>query len=121
MQHKVDMLFKLIEDHHQQQQIKIVEKKQSLINVSDDESGESDEEYDSESEIELSVHDEHAPLIHITEVEDFSSKSLKELKKLCSERGYKRFSNLKKEELVKMLDSNIKPDLLLEKTEEISE
>ena len=119
MEHKVDMVFKLIEDHHQQQQIKIVEKNQSLINVSDDESDESDEEYDSDSEKALSIHqelDEHASLIHITEVEDFSTKSLKELKKLCSERGYKRFSNLKKEELIKMLETSP-----LEKTAEKNE
>ena len=62
VEHKVSMLFKLIEDHHQQQQVQFMERMQpprpppnNLINVSD---GEADESESDESEYETEDDDE---------------------------------------------------------------
>lgn len=138
VEHKVSMLFKLIEDHHQQQQVQFMEKMappNNLINVSDDES-DSDEstEYETDSDNgKLSIHNENVKTIELNHTfqpqeekeydgddekntfeeqssqikkdvqEDFTIFKIKELKKMCGERGLTKYSHLNKAALVNLL------------------
>lgn len=89
VENKVSMLFKLIEDHHAQQQVQFMEKRQDysampvakneaggeLINVSDDDTDDSDEDSESESgygsdEMKISIQNEQVKKIEISNPED---------------------------------------------------
>ena len=190
VERKVSMLFKLIEDHHQQQQVQFMQRMRppqpnNLINVSDGESGSdsgSDTEYETDSEggklsikegeiktieltqkvTELPFQEQHHPEQHleqhpeqnlqehqfqdnpspksneklqylsdglpqippleelnVTKVPDeapkqiqvdveqnFKEMKIKELKKLCGERGLTKYSHLNKAALVNLLEQS---------------
>ena len=159
VERKVSMLFKLIEDHHQEQQVQFMQRmrpptppQNNLINVSDGESESdgSDTEYETESEpdklsieegkvktIELTQNvpqeqlpfnenaqhnndlDEIPPLeeVNVEKVEpskeikvdvqqNFSDLKIKDLKKLCGERGLTKYSHLNKAALVNLLEQS---------------
>ena len=167
VEHKVSMLFKLIEEHHAQQRVQVSQKmpQQShqqppinfnKIDVSDDET---DSESESESSdggkisiheetenvktIEISTQDqdtssEHSdvetdtPPVNVVKTEetkqetnndgvyqnlmnqiskeeesiDFKKLKMKDLKNLCQKRGLSRYSHLKKNELINLLNSD---------------
>ena len=172
VERKVSMLFKLIEDHHQQQQVQFMQRmkpeppqQNNLINVSDGEesvSG-SDTEYETDSEsgklsiqegdvktIELTQkvqelpfqeqHQEQHPYqssppqeyhddeldqippleelnvtkttneapkeIHVDIQPNFKDLKIKELKKICGERGLTKYSHLNKAALVNLLEQS---------------
>ena len=168
VERKVDMLFKLIEEHHQQQQVQFMQRmrpspppQNNLINVSDGESDSgSDTEYETDSEsgklsiqegevktIELThevpeqhpfnqrptpttpqtnqYHDDELdqipPLeeLNVTKVvsetpkeiqvdvqQNFKDLKIKELKKLCGQRGLTKYSHLNKAALVNLLEQS---------------
>lgn len=169
VERKVSMLFKLIEDHHQQQQVQFMQRmrpeppqQNNLINVSDGESDSgSDTEYETDSEggklsiqegevktIELTqkvsdlpfqeqhpyqssppqeteyhaneldqippleelnvtkVLDEAPKQIQVDVEQNFKEMKIKELKKLCGERGLTKYSHLNKAALVNLLEQS---------------
>tara|TARA_B100001750_G_C15371407_1_gene527497 strand:+ start:159 stop:761 length:603 start_codon:yes stop_codon:yes gene_type:complete len=170
VERKVSMLFKLIEDHHQQQQVQFMQRmrpeppqQNNLINVSDGESDSgSDTEYETDSEggklsiqegevktIELTqkvsdspfqeeqhpyqasppqgteyhnneldqippleelnvtkVIDEAPKQIQVDVEQNFKEMKIKELKKLCGERGLTKYSHLNKAALVNLLEQS---------------
>ena len=176
VERKVSMLFKLIEDHHQQQQVQFMQRmrpeppqQNNLINVSDGEESDSgsDTEYETDSEggklsiqegevktIELTQKvqdlpfqeqhqfqeqhpyqssppqeteyhanelDQIPPLeeLNVTKVineapkeiqvdveQNFKEMKIKELKKLCGERGLTKYSHLNKAALVNLLEQS---------------
>ena len=173
VERKVSMLFKLIEDHHQQQQVQFMQRmrphpppQNNLINVSDGESDSgSDTEYETDSEggklsiqegevktIELTqkvsdlpFQEQHReqhpyqssqpqePQYHVDELDqippleelnvtkatnetpkeiqvdvqqNFKDLKIKELKKLCGERGLTKYSHLNKAALVNLLEES---------------
>ena len=166
VEHKVSMLFKLIEEHHAQQRVQVTPKRPEQFNrrpqpfnkidVSDDET---DSESESESSdggkisiheetenvktIEISTQDqdtssEHSdwetdtPPVNVVKTEetkqetnndgvyqnlmnqiskeeesiDFKKLKMKDLKNLCQKRGLSRYSHLKKNELINLLNSD---------------
>ena len=176
VERKVSMLFKLIEDHHQQQQVQFMQRmrpeppqQNNLINVSDGEESDSgsDTEYETDSEsgklsiqegevktIELTqkvqdlpfqeqhqfqeqhpyqssppqeteyhaneldqippleelnvtkVPDEAPKQIQVDVEQNFKEMKIKELKKLCGERGLTKYSHLNKAALVNLLEQS---------------
>ena len=154
VERKVSMLFKLIEEHHQEQQVQFMQRmrppppQNNLINVSDGESESdgSDTEYETESESDkLSIQDEEIKTIELTEnmeqrpfqenvkhnlneipplekvsiekvepskeikmdvQQNLSDLKIKELKKLCGERGLTKYSHLNKAALVNLLEQS---------------
>ena len=171
VERKVSMLFKLIEDHHQQQQVQFMQRmrpnpppQNNLINVSDGESDSgSDTEYETDSEggklsiqegevktIELTQKvsdlpfqeeqhpyqasptpqepqyhedelDQIPPLeeLNVTKItneapkeiqvdvqQNFKDLKIKELKKLCGQRGLTKYSHLNKAALVNLLEQS---------------
>jgi len=170
VERKVSMLFKLIEDHHQQQQVQFMQRmrpmppqQSNLINVSDGEESDSgsDTEYETDSEggklsiqegevktIELTQKVQELPFqeqhpyqssqpqeteyhaneldqippleeLNVTKVlseapkeiqvdveQNFKEMKIKELKKLCGERGLTKYSHLNKAALVNLLEQS---------------
>ena len=171
VERKVSMLFKLIEDHHQQQQVQFMQRmrpeppqQNNLINVSDGES-DSDTEYETDSESgKLSIQEGEVKTIELTQKvqelpfqeqhpfqgqhpyqpsppqeyhdneldqippleelnvtktvneapkeiqvdvqQNFKDLKIKELKKLCGERGLTKYSHLNKAALVNLLEQS---------------
>ena len=126
MEHKINMLFKLIENHHLENQQKGIEQqKTNLINVSDDEESD-DESTTDESEtsedftvskkieiLESSMNenkDVYSSLIdQITPLEksnEIANLTVKELKRLCGEKKLNIYSGLNKEGLIELLNNN---------------
>tara|TARA_Y100000590_G_scaffold446861_1_gene581227 strand:+ start:300 stop:782 length:483 start_codon:yes stop_codon:yes gene_type:complete len=126
LEHKVNMLFKLIESHHVENQQK-KKTEENLINVSDDESDTDDESetsYESESDfngktkkieiLEQSITDNTAAYSNLIEkisppekkTNDISELTVKELKKLCGDKGLNKYSGLNKDGLIELLNNN---------------
>ena len=167
VERKVSMLFKLIEDHHQQQQVQFMQRmrpeppqQNNLINVSDGESDSgSDTEYETDSESgKLSIQEGEVKTIELTQKvsdlpfqeqhpyqssppqeyhnneldqippleelnvtkttneapkeiqvdvqQNFKDLKIKELKKICGERGLTKYSHLNKAALVNLLEQS---------------
>ena len=160
VERKVSMLFKLIEEHHQEQQVQFMQRmrppppQNNLINVSDGESESdgSDTEYETESEPDkLSIQEGQVKTIELTQnvsefpeqspyhenvehnndlneippleevsvekvepskeikvdvQQNFSDLKIKDLKKLCGERGLTKYSHLNKAALVNLLEQS---------------
>ena len=135
VEHKVNMLFKLIENHHIEQSNIQSHNKGNLINVSDDEDGNSEDSDNSTNMDEDSEYDDtddegsmttkkisiqetvtlgENPIYNnlmdkistIKETTNYSQLTVKELKKIAAEKKLNKYSSLNKDDLIELLENN---------------
>ena len=132
VEHKVNMLFKLIENHHIEQNNLHTKNEETanLINVSDDEATDSEESEDTveDSDYDDTDNEQSTKKISIQETinlgdnpiynnlmdkistikeqTNYSKLTVKELKRVAAEKGLNKYSSLNKEGLIELLENN---------------